>query len=598
MSVNTSETLVTPPQALSRLTQLSQFLAPYRLRIVIALIALVFTAAVMLSMGQGVRVLIDQGLATTSIENLTVTIIGFFGLTLALAIGTFTRFYLVSWIGERVITDIRKAVFDHVIELHPGFFETNLSGEIQSRITTDTTLLQSVLGSSISIALRNIIMMIGGVALMLITNIKLSAIILLSIPFIVFPILLVGRRVRTLSRESQDKVADVSTYVGESLKNIKTVHAFNQQNMAKKHFSGFAEQAFDTAVIRIRVRSILIAVAITLVLGAIGAMLWVGGRDVLNGTISGGDLAAFVFYAILVAMSLGAISEVYGELQRAGGATDRLVELLNTESLLLDPVSPLSLPQNHQGEVEIKNLSFIYPSRPDHPALSDLSLKVHAGKRIAIVGPSGAGKSTFFDLMLRFYDPQNGGIYIDGINIRDLTLEELRRDIAIVPQLPTLFTGTVRENICYGKPEASEEEMIAAATAAYAEEFIQRLPQGYDSQLGESGVRLSGGQRQRIAIARAILKNPKILLLDEATSALDAESEHEVQKALEKLMEGRTTFVIAHRLSTVVHTDQIAVFDRGRLVEMGNHNELMASSELYSRLATLQFKEPASNFVQ
>lgn len=594
MSVNTSETPVRPPQVLSRLTQLNQFLAPYRLRIVIALIALVFTAAVMLSMGQGVRVLIDQGLATTSIEHLTMTIVGFFGLTLALAIGTFTRFYLVSWIGERVITDIRKAVFDHVIELHPGFFETNLSGEIQSRITTDTTLLQSVLGSSISIALRNIIMMIGGVTLMLITNIKLSAIILLSIPFIVFPILLVGRRVRTLSRESQDKVADVSTYVGESLKNIKTVHAFNQQSMAKKHFSGFAEQAFDTAVIRIRVRSILIAVAITLVLGAIGAMLWVGGRDVLNGAISGGDLAAFVFYAILVAMSLGAISEVYGELQRAGGATDRLVELLNTKSLLLDPLAPLSLPQNHQGEVEIKNLSFTYPSRPDHPALSNLSLKVHAGKRVAIVGPSGAGKSTFFDLMLRFYDPQNGGIYIDGINIRDLTLEELRRDIAIVPQLPTLFTGTVRENICYGKPDASEEEIIAAATAAYAEEFIRRLPQGYDSQLGESGVRLSGGQRQRIAIARAILKNPKILLLDEATSALDAESEHEVQKALEKLMEGRTTFVIAHRLSTVVHTDQIAVFDRGRLVEMGSHNQLMASSELYARLATLQFKEPAA----
>ncbi|HEX4975751.1 MAG TPA: ATP-binding cassette domain-containing protein, partial [Pseudomonadales bacterium] len=470
-------------------------------------------------------------------------------------------------------------------------FETNLSGEIQSRITTDTTLLQSVLGSSISIALRNIIMMVGGVALMLITNFKLSAIILVSIPFIVFPILLVGRKVRNLSRLSQDKVADVSTYVGESLKSIKTVHAFNQQNMAKQHFSRFAEQAFDIAIVRIRVRATLIAVAIVLVLGAIGAMLWVGGRDVLNGSISAGDLAAFVFYAIMVAMSLGAISEVYGELQRAGGATDRLVELLNTQSLLIDPAKPLSLPSNHQGSVEIKSLGFTYPSRPDHPALSELSLKVPAGKRIAIVGPSGAGKSTLFDLMLRFYDPQVGGIYIDGINIRDLTLEELRRDIAIVPQLPTLFTGTVRDNICYGKPDASEDEMIAAARAAYAEEFIQRLPQGYDSPLGESGVRLSGGQRQRIAIARAILKNPKILLLDEATSALDAESEHAVQKALDKLMEGRTTFIIAHRLSTVVHTDQIAVFERGRLVEMGSHNELLVSSALYARLAALQFKE-------
>lgn len=581
-------------KSITRLAQLGQFLKPYLARIIAALLALVFTAAVMLSMGQGVRILIDRGLATTSIENLTMTIAGFLGLTLALALGTFTRFYLVSWIGERVITDIRKAVFDHIIELHPGFFETNLSGEIQSRITTDTTLLQSVLGSSISIALRNIIMMVGGVALMLITNFKLSSIILVSIPFIVFPILLVGRKVRSLSRLSQDKVADVSTYVGESLKSIKTVHAFNQQNMAKQHFSRFAEQAFDIAIVRIRVRATLIAVAIVLVLGAIGAMLWVGGRDVLNGSISAGDLAAFVFYAIMVAMSLGAISEVYGELQRAGGATDRLVELLNTQSLLSDPAKPLSLPSNHQGSVEIKSLGFTYPSRPDHPALSELSLKVPAGKRIAIVGPSGAGKSTLFDLMLRFYDPQAGGIYIDGINIRDLTLEELRRDIAIVPQLPTLFTGTVRDNICYGKPDASEEEMNAAARAAYAEEFIQRLPQGYDSPLGESGVRLSGGQRQRIAIARAILKNPKILLLDEATSALDAESEHAVQKALDKLMEGRTTFIIAHRLSTVVHTDQIAVFDHGRLVEMGSHNELLVSSALYARLAALQFKEPAA----
>jgi len=373
---------------------------------------------------------------------------------------------------------------------------------------------------------------------------------------------------------------------------LKPSIAFNHQQLAKQRFDRFAEQAFETAVTRIRYRSILIALAITLVLGAIGAMFWVGGKDVISGAISGGDLAAFVFYAILVAMSLGAISEVYGELQRAAGATDRLVELLNAESLILDPETPASLPENHQGEVEVKSLTFFYPSRPDHAALKDISLNLEAGKSVAFVGPSGAGKTTFFDLILRFYDPQEGGIYIDGINIRDLTLEDLRRDIAIVPQLPTLFTGTVRENICYGKPDATEEGIIAAAKAAYAEEFIGRLPEGYDSDLGEGGVRLSGGQRQRIAIARAILKNPKILLLDEATSALDAESEHVVQKALETLMEGRTTFVIAHRLSTVIHADLIAVFDQGRLVEQGSHNELMASSELYSRLAALQFKEP------
>lgn len=578
--------------AVTRLLQVSRFLKPYTLRIIAALVALVLTAGIMLSIGQGVRFMVDQGLATESLDSLGNTVMGFIGLTLALAAGTFTRFYLVSWIGERVVTDIRQAVFSHVIELHPGFFETNLSGEIQSRITTDTTLLQSVLGSSVSIALRNIIMLFGGSTLMLITNIKLSVIILAALPFIVFPILLIGRRVRSLSRKSQDRIADVGTYVGESLQNIKTVHAFNHQQLAKERFDRFAEQAFETAVMRTRYRSILIALAITLILSAIGAMLWVGGRDVISGTISGGDLAAFVFYSILVAMSLGAISEVYGELQRAGGATDRLVELLNAKSLILDPEMPASLPENHQGEVEVKSLTFFYPSRADHAALKDISLKLEAGKSVAFVGPSGAGKTTFFDLILRFYDPQEGGIYIDGINIRDLTLEELRRDIAIVPQLPTLFTGTVRENISYGKPNATDKEITAAAKAAYAEEFIGRLPDGYDSDLGEGGVRLSGGQRQRIAIARAILKNPKILLLDEATSALDAESEHVVQKALEALMEGRTTFVIAHRLSTVIHADLIAVFDQGRLVEQGSHNELMTSSELYSRLAALQFKEP------
>ena len=592
---NESELMSTLPSklgGLARLLQLFVFLKPYRLQVVAALIALVFTAAVMLSIGHGLRLLIDKGMGTESGENLTATILVFFVLSLGLAVGTCGRFFLMSWIGERVVTDIREKVFHHVIDLNPGFFETNLSGEIQSRITTDTTLLQTVLGSSISIALRNIIMFFGGVFLMLITNLKLAAIVLVSVPFIVSPILLFGRRVRSLSRSTQDRVADVSTFVGEALQNIKTVQAFNHQTLAKEEFSFYAEQAFDTAITRVRYRSVLIAVAIMLVLGAIGAMMWVGGQDVLAGVISGGDLAAFVFYAIIVAMSVGAISEVYGELQRAGGATDRLMELLETESLIVDPPSSVALPEKNPGLVEIKALTFAYPSRQSQSALRNVSLRVPAGKSLAVVGPSGAGKSTLFNLMLRFYDPQQGGIYIDGVDIRELTLEDLRASIAIVPQLSTLFTGNVWENIRYGKPDASDDEVIEAANAAYAGEFIERLPNGYDSELGEAGVRLSGGQRQRIAIARAILKNPRILLLDEATSALDAESEQMVQKALGKLMAGRTTFIIAHRLATVVHTDNIAVFNQGELVELGSHHELMKSCELYSRLAKLQFKEP------
>lgn len=576
---------------INRFILLFKFLKPYYLQVIIALIALIFSASIMLSIGHGLRLLIDRGLATQSEENLTATILIFLVLSLALAVGTFIRFFFMSWIGERVVMDIRNTVFEHVIELHPGYFETNLSGEIQSRITTDTTLLQSVLGSSISIALRNIIIFFGGVILMLLTNFKLTVIVLVSVPFIIIPILIFGRRVRALSRDSQDRVADVSTFVGESLQNIKTVQAFNHQTVAKKEFGTFTEQVFQTAVRRIRYRSILIAVAITLILGAIGAMMWVGGRDVLAGTISGGDLAAFVFYAIIVAMSVAAISEVYGELQRAGGATDRLIDLLASHSLIQTPSKPETISGDGAGQVEIRSLVFAYPSRLKHPALGPLTLTVQAGTNIAIVGPSGAGKSTLFDLMLRFYDPQQGGIYIDGVNIKQLELSTLRDLMAIVPQSPTLFTGNVWDNIRYGTPNASDEQVIKAAELAFADEFIQQLPDGYESHLGEAGVRLSGGQRQRIAIARAILRNPKILLLDEATSALDAESERMVQKALTELMKGRTTFIIAHRLSTVVHSDQIAVFEKGKLVELGEHNELMKTSELYARLARLQFKQ-------
>lgn len=576
---------------LTRLLPALKFLTPYWGRITLALIALVFTAAVLLSIGQGVRLLIDQGFTTGSPEQLKKTLLGFGVLVVALAAGTFVRFYLVTWIGERVITDLRRAVFEHVVDLHPAFFETNLSGEIQGRITTDTTLLQTVIGSSVSVALRNIIMFFGGLILLFITNAKLTGMVMLAVPLTIGPILFFGRRVRSLSRTSQDRVADVGTYVGETLQNIKTVQAYNHQELDKEKFASHAERAFDVAVWRIRYRAVLITVVMVLLMGAIGGMLWVGGRDVMSGVISTGELAAFVFYAMLVAVSVAAISEVYGELQRAAGATERLMELLHAESVIIDAGKMHFGDTAVKGVLKIKQLGFCYDSRPEHKALDSVSLEVPSGGHIAIVGPSGAGKSTLFDLILRFYDPQQGGIELDDVGIRDIPLKELRANIGIVPQSPALFTTTVSENIRYGRPDATDAEIRAAAKAAYADEFINRLPDGYDSFVGESGVRLSGGQRQRIAIARAVLKNPRVLLLDEATSALDAESEHVVQKALTLLMENRTTLVIAHRLATVIHADKIIVLEDGKIVDSGTHQTLIQSNELYARLAKLQFSD-------
>ncbi len=576
---------------LTRLLPALKFLRPYWGRITLALIALVFTAAVLLSIGQGVRLLIDQGFTTGSAEQLGKTLLGFGLLVVALAAGTFVRFYLVTWIGERVITDLRRAVFEHVVDLHPAFFETNLSGEIQGRITTDTTLLQTVIGSSVSVALRNIIVFFGGLILLLITNPKLTGMVMLAVPLTIGPILFFGRRVRSLSRTSQDRVADVGTYVGETLQNIKTVQAYNHQELDKEKFASHAERAFDVAVWRIRYRAVLITVVMVLLMGAIGGMLWVGGRDVMSGVITTGELAAFVFYAMLVAVSVAAISEVYGELQRAAGATERLMELLHAKSLIIDAGKMHFADTAVKGVLKINQLGFHYESRPKHKALDNICLEVPSGGHIAIVGPSGAGKSTLFDLILRFYDPQEGCIELDGIGIRDIPLQELRANIGIVPQSPALFTTTVSENIRYGRPDATDAEVQAAAKAAYADEFINRLPDGYDSFVGESGVRLSGGQRQRIAIARAVLKNPRVLLLDEATSALDAESEHVVQKALTQLMENRTTLVIAHRLATVIHADKIIVLEGGKIVDSGTHQALIQSNELYARLAKLQFSD-------
>lgn len=574
----------------SVLLRLGRFLLNYKGTLVAAGCALVFTAAVTLAMGQGVKILIDDGFVAGSVEQLNKAALFIIAIAVLMAIGTYTRFYLVSWLGERVSADIRQAVFDHLITLHPSYFEENRSGEIMSRLTTDTTLLQTVIGSSASMALRSFLTFIGGLILLLITNLKLTAFVLAGVPIVLVPIFLYGRRVRSLSRKSQDTIADVGSHAGEIIQQIKTVQSYTQEANERKAFSGHVESAFEVARKRIKQRAMLIAVVISLIFSAIAAMLWVGGNDVINGVMTGGELGAFVFYAIVVAGSVATISEVIGEVQRAAGAAERLLELLSIESAIeLPEVAKSSA--DIGSEIVFKDVTFHYPSRPDQAALNSLNLVIAEGKSLALVGPSGAGKSTVFELLQRFYDPDQGLITLGDVNIRDLMPIDLRSQLAVVAQQPTLFSGDVMHNIRYGKPGASKEEVIAAAKAANAHDFIEKLPQGYESFLGEQGVRLSGGQRQRVAIARAILKDPKILLLDEATSALDAESEHRVQQALENLMKNRTTVIIAHRLATIRNADSIAVLEDGKLAAQGKHDELLNSSPLYKRLSELQFQE-------
>ena len=579
--------------ALGSLLPVLGFLRPYKARVLAASAALLFTAGATLALGRGLQVLIDQGFGGDS-DDLRSAIFLLLTIAGAIAIGTFLRFYLVSWLGERVSADLRKAVFENIVRLHPGYFETNRSGEIMSRLTTDTTLLQTIIGSSFSMALRSSLTLIGALVMMFITNLGLSLYIAVGVPLVLLPILVFGRRVRRLSNQSQNSIASVGSYAGEVIQHIRVVQSYTREQFESEAFASEVERAFAIARRRIRQRALLICAAILLMFVGMSAMMWTGGQDVISGRMTGGELGAFVFYAIMVGSGVATVSEVWGELQRAAGAAERLVELIDTRSLIEDPGELSLLGHNPQPALALDRVSFRYPTRPEVAALGDFSLTIEAGRSLALVGPSGAGKSTVFELLQRFYDPQSGQVTLDGQDIRELGLAQLRDHIALVPQQPALFTGDVSYNIGYGRPNASPEDIEAAARAAHAHEFITQLPEGYASHLGEQGVRLSGGQRQRIALARAILNDPRILLLDEATSALDTESEYHVQQALEELMHGRTTVIIAHRLSTILHADCIAVMDGGRLVATGTHEELLQSCELYQRLARLQFRDEDS----
>jgi len=588
MTTDNSNKTPVNKQDLRLLMRLLPFIRPYKKMVMGAALALIITACVSLALGQGIRLLVDQGFDSTDPSRLNQAMLVLAVITLLMAAGTFTRFYLVSWLGERVSNDVRLAVFNHLLTLDPYYFEINRSGEINARLTTDTTLLQSIIGSSISMALRSSLTFVGGLVMMLITNPKLALIVLASVPLIIFPMIIYGRRVRKLSRQSQDRVADIGTYAGEIVQNIKIVQSFTHEAEETKAFGLEVEKAFNVAKKRILQRSILIVVAMTLVFTGLSSMIWVGAQDVASGHISSGELAAFIFYALMVAMAVATISEVYGELQRAAGATERLLELLAEQADISAPEDAVPL-ANGPLALSFDRVSFSYPSRPDQAALENISFNVSAGETVAIVGPSGAGKSTLFELLQRFYDPKNGNIKVSGHDIKQLKPQDLRSHLGLVPQQPTLFSADVTHNIRYGDPSATQAQVQQAAQKAYADEFIDRLPEAYSSYLGEQGVRLSGGQRQRIAIARAMLKNPSILLLDEATSALDANSEHKVQAALKELMHGRTTLIIAHRLATVMHADRIMVFNEGKLEAEGKHEDLIATSSLYKRLSELQF---------
>ncbi|HLY58817.1 MAG TPA: ABC transporter transmembrane domain-containing protein [Stellaceae bacterium] len=570
------------------------FFRPYRIRAILAWIALLLAALLVLGVGQGVKALVDDGLKGGGMAQLNRASIEMFIVIAAFAATTCGRYYLVSWLGERVTADIRRAIFDRVIGLSPEFFETARTGELLSRLSADTSVLQAVVTSTISQWLRNAVMMVGAAGFLFWTSPRLASFVVAIVPVMVVPMVAFGRRERRLSRAAQDRVGEVGAYAEETINSIRTVQAFNHQTVDREKFAATVETSVETTLTRVRSRSILILVIILLGFGAITAGMWYGGREVLEGRMTGGELSAFLFYAVLMSANGAAVAELWGDMKRAAGAAERLVEILAERPTIVAPAVPAPLPVPPQGRLEFQEVVFSYPARPDRSALAGLSFSVEPGETVALVGPSGAGKSTVFQLALRFYDPQKGRILLDGVDLRDADPVAVRARLGLVPQEPVIFSANAWDNIRYGRPDATDDEVRAAAVAAHATEFLDRLPDGFDTFLGEKGVRLSGGQRQRIAIARAVLRNPPILLLDEATSSLDAHSERAVQEALAELSEGRTMLVIAHRLATVRRANRIIVLERGKVISTGTHEALVRQGGLYAELASLQFADIAA----